>query len=193
MMSRNMIDERALLNQFQSGDRTAFDHIFNLYHSSLVFFANKLLHNVGMDISKEIVLDIFLKVYDRKESFATLANIKAFLYIAVKNSCLKFIEKEKVKQRRFDRFSFSYEETESNVLDSIIQTEVYHELYHAIERLPEQYRIIMQRIIDGDTPKEISNELGIPVSTVNTQKSRAISLLKKSLSGAGIALLLNYL
>ena len=35
-------------------------------------------------------------------------------------------------------------------------------------------------------------ELGIPVSTINTQKSRALLLLKKSLSGAGIALLMIY-
>jgi RNA polymerase sigma-70 factor (ECF subfamily) len=36
----------------------------------------------------------------------------------------------------------------------------------------------MGRLVSGDTPKEISEELGIPVSTINTQKSRALSLLK---------------
>lgn len=145
-----------------------------------------------MEISKDIVLDIFLKLYDRKEAFATLSNIKAFLYISVKNSCLKVIEKEKVYQKRFDLYTKNFDEFERNVLDSIIQTEVYSELYHAIDLLPEQYRLIMSKIVNGDTPKEISEELGIPVSTINTQKSRAISLLKKSLSGSGIALLMIY-
>lgn len=192
MTSLNVIDERALLSKFQSGDRLAFDQIFSLYHSSLVFFANRLLLNIGMEISKDIVLDIFLKLYERKEAFATLSNIKAFLYISVKNSCLKVIEKEKVHQKRFDLYTKSFDEFERNVLDSIIQTEVYSELYHAIDLLPEQYRLIMSKIVNGDTPKEISEELGIPVSTINTQKSRAITLLKKSLSGAGIALLMIY-
>lgn len=192
MTSQNVIDERGLLSKFQSGDRLAFDRIFSMYHSSLVFFANRLLLNIGMEISKEIVLDIFLKLYDRKEAFATLSNVKAFLYISVKNSCLKVIEKEKVYQKRFDLYTKNFDEFERNVLDSIIQTEVYTELYHAIDLLPEQYRLIMSKIVNGDTPKEISEELGIPVSTINTQKSRAISLLKKSLSGAGIALLIIY-
>lgn len=192
MTSQNVIDERALLSKFQSGDRVAFDQIFSLYHSSLVFFANRLLLNIGMEISKDIVLDIFLKLYDRKEAFATLSNIKAFLYISVKNSCLKVIEKEKVHKKRFDLYTKNFDEFERNVLDSIIQTEVYTELYLAIDLLPEQYRLIMSKIVNGDTPKEISEELGIPVSTINTQKSRAISLLKKSLSGAGIALLMIY-
>lgn len=192
MTSLREIDERALLSKFQSGDRLAFDQIFSLYHSSLVFFANRLLLNVGMEISKDIVLDIFLKLYDRKEAFATLSNIKAFLYISVKNSCLKVIEKEKVYQKRFDLYTKNFDEFERNVLDSIIQTEVYTELYLAIDLLPEQYRLIMSKIVNGDTPKEISEELGIPVSTINTQKSRAISLLKKSLSVSGIALLMIY-
>ncbi|MGE6397373.1 RNA polymerase sigma factor [Chryseobacterium scophthalmum] len=192
MTSLNVIDERALLSQFQSGDRFAFDRIFTMHHSSLVFFANRLLLNIGMEISKEIVLDVFLKLNERREAFQTLSNIKAFLYISVKNSCIKVIEKEKVLQKRFDLYTKNFNEFEKNVLDSIVQTEVYTELYHAIDLLPEQYRVIMSRIVGGDTPKEISEELGIPVSTINTQKSRAISLLRKSLSGAGIALLLIY-
>jgi RNA polymerase sigma-70 factor (ECF subfamily) len=192
MTSHNVIDERALLSQFQSGDRLAFDSIFSMYHSSLVFFANRLLLNIGMEISKDIVLDIFLKLHDRRENFETLSNIKAFLYISVRNSCLKVIEKEKVNQQRFDLYSMNVDEFDNNVLDIILQTEVYQELYHAIELLPEQYKLIMQKIVNGDTPREISEELGIPVSTINTQKSRAISLLRKSLSGAGIAVLLIY-
>jgi len=192
MTSRQEIDEKALLTRFQSGDRLAFDKIFTLYHSSLLFFANRLLSNIGMEISKDIVLDIFLKLYDRREGFETLSNIKAFLYISVRNSCLKVIEKEKVHQKRFDLYTKNFDEFERNVLDTIIQTEVYTELYHAIDLLPEQYRLIMSKIVNGETAKEISEELGIPVSTINTQKSRAISLLKKSLSGAGIALLMIY-
>lgn len=192
MTSRNVIDERALLVKFQSGDKLAFDRIFTMFHSSLVFFADKLLLNIGMEISKDIVLDIFLKLHDRRENFETLSNIKAFLYISVRNSCLKVIEKEKVNQKRFDLYSMNVDEFDNNVLDIILQTEVYQELYHAIELLPEQYKLIMQRIVNGDTPREISEELGIPVSTINTQKSRAISLLRKSLSGAGIAVLLIY-
>ncbi|WP_164465172.1 RNA polymerase sigma factor [Chryseobacterium lactis] len=187
-----MIDERALLSQFQSGDEMAFDRIFTMFHSSLVFFADRLLLKIGKEISKDLVLDIFLKLYDRREGFETLSNIKAFLYISVRNSCIKAIEKEKVNQKRFDLYTKNFDEFEKNVLDNIVQNEVYEELYQAIDLLPEPYRLIMGRLVTGDTPKEISEELGIPVSTINTQKSRALLLLKKSLSGAGIALLIIY-
>ena len=192
MTSVYNIEERALLNQFKSGGRIAFNRIFQQYNSALVFFANRYLTNFDQSNAEDLVLDSFLKLYDRRESFVSLASVKAFLYITVKNSCLSFIEKEKVRLKRFDRFTYDFDESEDSVLSKIVHAEVLQELYAAIDLLPEQYRLIMQKITEGKTAKEISQELDLPVSTVTTQKSRAISLLKNKLSGAGIALLALY-
>lgn len=192
MTLRNVIEERALLEEFQSGDRIAFEKIFRLFNSALIFFAGRLLDSYEQIDSQEIVMDVFLRLNDKRTDFATLSNIKAFLYISVKNRCLNAIEKEKVRLKRFDKYIHDFDEAEQSVLSKIVQAEVLQELYAAIELLPESYRIVMQKIIDGKSAKEISRELGIPVSTVNTQKSRAISQLKNNLSGAGIAFLLLY-
>lgn len=193
MTPRNVIDERALLTQFQSGDRTAFDKIFRLYHSSLVFFSNRLLVNYGQIDAKEIVLDVFLKLHERRELFESFNSIKAFLYISTKNSCFNAIEKEKVRLKRFDNFTANFNESdEENILSQIVISEVHRELYQALDLLPEQCRIIMGQLMEGKTAKEVAEDLSISVSTINSQKARAISILKKRLSGAGIALLLLY-
>lgn len=192
MTSQRDIEEKVLLTQFQSGDELAFDKIFRIHNPALIFFANKFLINFDLANSQEIVLDSFLKLYDRRQSFISLASIKAFLYISVKNGCLNTIEKEKVRLKRFDRYTQDFDESEDNVLSKIVHAELLQELHGAIELLPAQYKLIMHKIVDGKTPMEISKELDIPISTVNTQKSRAISLMKKNLSGAGMALLLFY-
>lgn len=193
MTPQNVIDERALLTQFQSGDRTAFDKIFRLYHSSLVFFSNRLLVNYGQIDAKEIVLDVFLKLHERRELFESFNSIKAFLYISTKNSCFNAIEKEKVRLKRFDNFTANFNESdEENILSQIVISEVHRELYQALDLLPEQCRIIMGQLMEGKTAKEVAEDLSISVSTINSQKARAISILKKRLSGAGMALLLLY-
>lgn len=193
MTSKQEIEERALLTQFQSGDRTAFDKIFRLYHASLVFFANRLLINYGQVDAKEIVLDVFLKLHERRELFESFNSIKAFLYISTKNSCFKAIEKEKVRLKRFENYTSTFNESdEENILSQIVISEVYRELYQALDLLPEQCRIIMGQLMEGKTAKEVAEDLSISVSTINSQKARAISILKKRLSGAGIALLLLY-
>jgi RNA polymerase sigma-70 factor (family 1) len=186
------IDERALLNKFKSGDELAFDKIFRLHNAALIFFANRLLINHDQANAQDVVLDSFLKLYDRREGFPSMSSIKAFLYISVKNGCLNAIEKEKVRLKRFDKYTRNFDEAEENILSKIVHAEILQELHHAIEKLPAQYRQIMEKIVEGKSAKEISEEFDIPVSTVNTQKSRALSLLKKDLSRAGIALLLLY-
>ncbi|WP_153848392.1 sigma-70 family RNA polymerase sigma factor [Sphingobacterium paramultivorum] len=193
MTSIHEIEERALLTGFQGGDRLAFDKIFRLHNASLIFFANRLLISYDQIDPEEIVLDIFMKLHEKRESFESLNSIKAFLYISTKNSCFNAMEKEKVRLKRFDGYTSTYiESDENNILSQIVLTEVYNELYQALELLPEQCRIIMGQLMEGKTAKEVAEELSISVSTINSQKARAISILKKRLSGAGIALLLIY-
>ncbi|UIR57822.1 sigma-70 family RNA polymerase sigma factor [Sphingobacterium sp. SRCM116780] len=194
MTSRYVIEEEALLIKFQSGDRRALDKIFRIYHPALLFFANRLLINCDSANSQEVVLDTFFKVFERRESFVSFAGLKAFLYLSTKNACLNVIEKEKVRLKRLNKYTQDFEEfDDENILSRIVQTEVLRELRYAIELLPEQCRNVMQKLMEGKTAKEIAEELDITVSTVNSQKSRAVFLLKKSLSSSGMVFLLYYL
>lgn len=194
MTSRHEIEEKALLIQFQSGDRGAMNTIFQLYHPALIFFANRLLLNFDQASAQEVVLDVMLKTFELRETFKSYASVKAFMYISTKNRCLNVIEKEKVRLNRLNKYTQDLDELdEENILSKMIHTEVLRELSQSIEFLPEQCRNIMQKLMDGKTPKEVSAELDISVSTVNSQKARAISILKKTLSNKGIALLLFYL
>ncbi|AKK71308.1 hypothetical protein OK18_00445 [Chryseobacterium gallinarum] len=193
MITPNVIDERALLKSFVSGEEHAFDKIFRLYHPSLIFFAKRLFVNFDQIDAQQIVLDIFVKLHEKRETFESLNSIKAFLYISTKNSCFNAIEKEKVRLKRFDGYTSNFNESDdNNILSQIVLSEVYRELYQAIELLPEQCRIIMTQLMEGKTAKEVAEELSLTVSTVNSQKARAISILRNRLSGAGIALLLLY-
>lgn len=194
MTSRHEIEEKALLTRFQSGDRIAMNLIFKLYHPALIFFANRLLINFDQANAQEVAMDVMLKTFELREDFTSYASIKAFLYISTKNKCLDVIEKEKVRLKRLEKLTNEFEEyDEENILSKIIHTEVLRELSESIDILPEQCRNIMQKLMGGATPREISEELNISVSTVNSQKARAISILKKTLSNKGMLLLLFYI
>lgn len=190
----NAIDESTLLHLLRAGDELALKLLFEQFHGALVFFANRMLSTYHDQLAEEVVQDSFLKVYERRTTFATLDSIKAFLYISTKNACLNVIRKEQVRQRSFDSFIAGYDDVEHAVINQMINAEVVHELHQAIGELPEQCRRIIQLLIEEDrSPKEIAQQLGIQVSTVNSQKARAIALLKKRLSDAGILLLIQIL
>lgn len=177
--------------RFAEGDQYAFSEIFHKFQPALVFFANRLIFQYNLNDAEEIVQDIFVKLNDKKTSFKTLDSIKAFLYISTKNACLDRIAKEKVRIRRFDKYITTFDESEDNILKVIIHSELIREISSEIDLLPTKCKLIMKQFFEEDkNAKEIAEDLGITVSTVNNQKARAISILKKRLSGAGITLLL---
>ncbi|MDR6919493.1 sigma-70 family RNA polymerase sigma factor [Chryseobacterium sp. 2987] len=182
-----------LLQGLRNGDQYAFHQIFQKFHKAIVFFASKLLFPDTYSQAEEIVQDIFIKMYEKRSSFKSFENIKAFLYISTKNACFDRIAKEKVRLNRFNRYIQNFSESEESILQHIIDSELISQLGAEIEALPEKCRIIMRQFLDDDkTAKEISEDLGITISTVNNQKARAISIIKKRLGSAGIALLLFY-
>ncbi|HRB71498.1 MAG TPA: sigma-70 family RNA polymerase sigma factor [Flavobacterium sp.] len=189
MKAQTLYDENELLNSFKSGDRRSIKQLYRLFQPTLLFFANRILFNIEVLDAQTIVQDSFLKLIERKEEFNSLGGIKAFLYTATKNNCIKAIEKEKVRLKRFEKYIAEFDEIEDVIVSQIIYTETIVELHSAIELLPEQCRIIIQKFMDGKTANEISEEMDITVSTVNNQKSRAVSLLRKRLSNAGLSLL----
>ena len=183
-----------LLQGLRNGDQYAFHQIFQTFHKAIVYFASKLLHEYNYSEAEEIVQDVFVKLYEKRSTFNSFENIKAFLYIVTKNACLDKIAKEKVRSNRFGRYIQDFEESEESILQNIIDAELISQLGAEIDALPEKCRIIMRQFLDEDkNAKEIADDLGISVSTVNNQKSRAVSIIKKRLGNAGIALLLFYL
>lgn len=177
------INEEELINQLRSKDDNSFEWIFRTYHSALVFFANRLLSNDRIEEAEEVVLDVLMKFYERRTNFDRLSAIKAFLYISTKNACLQILEKDQVRMRRFQDYRFSYSDIQNSVLDDMVYSEVLREVADAIETLPPQCKVVMKLFFEeAKTAREIAEMLGITISTVNNQKAKAISILRRRLS-----------
>lgn len=150
-----------------------------LYYSSLVFFAGRLLKDP--DEANDLVHDVFVTLWHKRQDFNSEESIKAFLYIATKNACYN---KLKAAQRLSDKqFAFikTLPEADQYVLEEIIRAEVFGEL-HALLRIlpPECRKIFLMRLSDLDN-KEIAEQLKLSIATVKNQFSRGLGLLRKKL------------
>ncbi len=190
----DFIDDSDLLLRLRRGSQSAFDVLFRRFHPALCFFAKRLALSLPPGEAEEIVLDAFLKLWQRREHFSDLQAVKAFLYITTRNTCLNQLDKAQVRQRKHTQYLRTVDDIEDAVVEEIIYTEVLREVSQAIETLPEQCQRIMKMAYEeGLTAKEIAASLNITISTVNNQKSRGVSLLKKRLSGTGLGFLLFFL
>jgi RNA polymerase sigma-70 factor (family 1) len=172
-----------LLVQLQKDDARAFDQVFEHFYSGLLYFAVAIVSN--KQEGEDIVMDTFRKFWQLRHNFETVANIKAFLYITTRNACfnyLKYAQRQTVNRKKFT--DETTDEIDGAVELKMIEAETLQIIYNAVKQLPKKCRKVFElTYFEGLNNHEISKELGISISTITSQRSRAIHLLKESLSG----------
>jgi len=174
--------EDNIIDAFHKGSERAFSYIYDLYKKRILFFVMQLLQD--KDEAPDIVSKIFFKIWERRESFSTLSNIKAFLYISAKNACYDYLKSQKRKEIKEKDLGYYIESIagftdEENAEYWMYMSELAAELSKEVESLsPRASEIIKLYFFEGLSSKQISEKLNIALSTVMNAKSIALKELK---------------
>lgn len=131
-----------------------FHDIFNKYYVTLCLFANQYTEN--QETSADIVQDSFAKLWQIREDFFYLHQVKAFLYTAVRNKALNELEHSKVVYEYAQ--NVIEKKKDSFFHDAIVEEETYRIVSEAINKLPDQMKAIMQLSLEGKKNAEISRQ-----------------------------------
>ena len=162
-------------NTFSPNERDTIRELFEQHYTPLVLFARNYVPD--MEADKDIVQEIFLALIESAKTFGTPDELKAYLYTAVKNKCLKHLRHETVKQEYSDahRDEPSEEETYFN---RVLEEEVcYSLLVQEIELLPDQCQKVFKLILEGKANPEIAADLHISIETVKSHKQSGKKIL----------------
>lgn len=173
------------IDQFRAGKESSLAYFFKVHHRSLCFFASKIVNDPFQ--AEDIVADCFIKLWNRRDTFETPENIKAFLYIACRNNCLNYLRDLK---RRTDAQELYFQQLDlqsDEILYDIIDTEVVNILGREIEGLPDKCKKVFKLIyLEGKNTDEIAAALNLNVQTVRNHKTRAIELLRSQFLKKGL-------
>lgn len=174
--------EREWIKQIQAGNEQAFREMFDAHYSKLCGFAADYLDSV--DRARDVVQDVFLKVWRQREEWEVHTSIKSYLYQAVRNRALNEIRRSDTK----DRFE-SYVEHTSKELDQRTAADTFHmknlseDVEEAISDLPDRRRMaFLLHRRHGFTYKEIARIMEISPKTVENQIGRALKTLRNQLA-----------
>ena len=166
----------------QLNEEQEFELIFRRYYVRLCGFANKFIANTAE--AEEIVQEVFLNIWDKKDRLKLDDEIKPYLFKSVQNLCFNFIEHQKVVDNYYSVIEVVYNNKKEDFdsYESVLFTEFQAKVDEAIDSLPEECRKIFKMSReDGLKYAEIAEKLGLSVKTVETQMSRALSKLKTEL------------
>jgi len=163
-------------------DQDTFTHLFEHYFNRLFQFAMTMVKSEIL--AEEIVLDIFTKLWGKREDLKKITNIKAYLYIAVRNSAITAIRaKKKVVFEIFDSATVPLADYQLSAENELIEEEMFNDLNEAVKSLPEKCKIIFKLIReDGLNRNEVADILGISVKTVDNQIAIAVRKIADQLN-----------
>jgi RNA polymerase sigma-70 factor (family 1) len=173
------------IDQFRAGMESSLAYFFKEHHRSLCFFASKIVNDPFQ--AEDIVADCFIKLWNRRDTFETPENIKAFLYIACRNNCLNYLRDLKRRTYAQELYFQQLDLQSDEILYNIIDTEVVDILAREIEELPDKCKKVFKLIyLEGKNTDEIAAALNLNVQTVRNHKTRAIELLRSQFLKKGL-------
>ena len=168
----------------RTGDQQAFNEVFSLFYQRVTFMVIRMVGDA--DDAKDILAEVFVKLWDKRADFPSLAAMRSFLYISARNKALDFL---KIKKRQeASRSGYAYwvdlpDEMSALVLDA----ELVARLDKEIQALPEKCREIVQlAYYQGLSSEEIARQLGISLQTVWNQKTTAMKKLRAAFLRDGL-------
>jgi RNA polymerase sigma-70 factor (ECF subfamily) len=134
------------------------------------------------DTAEEIVQDLFYKLWEKRAELQINTSVKSYLYSAVHNRCLKFIEHRNVETKYRNYYLLHESEVDNEPGDSASIRELQGVIEHTLDALPERCsRIFRLNRFEGLKYHEIAVKLSISVKTVEANMGKALKLLRKNL------------
>lgn len=162
---------------------STYKKLFDTFYPSLCVFSSKYTNN--LESSKDIVQEVFIKVWNDKRLLSEEDNMKAFLYTAVRNKSLDFIKSKEFRSKtRLQTDSLDELESQTYFEKQVLIEETSRLVNEAISTLPYRCKRIINLSLKGLENKQISEELSISLNTVKTQKRIAYQKLRPLLKGA---------
>ncbi len=161
-------------------DKIAFEQLFRDYFKPLTAFTKKYVGDI--DAAKEIVHDVFLNLWTKRDNIDVTKAVKSYLYTSAYNRSLNHLRDNKKFDKSAELENNSNTESVWNFSDHMDILELEEKINKTIESLPEKCReVFLMSRYDGLKYNEIAEKLNISVKTVETQMSKALLVLRDNL------------
>lgn len=173
------MNDSKLLEGIRSGNASYYEEVFRKYYQPLCLFALKYVKDHSE--SEEIVQDVFVRIWQKKEELVISTSLKSYLYQAIRNTCLNHLKHNNIKLE-YQKNAANPSST-ANAGDTLVALELEVRIRDTLNKLPtERKKIFLMSRNDGLKYREIAEKLNISIKTVENQMSKALQFLKSELA-----------
>ncbi|MBS0030290.1 RNA polymerase sigma factor [Chitinophaga sp. 22321] len=168
--------EQELLARVATGDGEAYTLIFRHYSQQVFDVAMLYLKDNGL--AKEIVQEVFMKVWLKRADMQQVKSFRDYLFILTRNHIYDGFKKQLVRLKAYDLHVKNQPATQNDTDHLLLQREYDAILDKAVAGLPPERKKVYLARKQGWSNEEISMQLNISVHTVKKQMSLAMNAVR---------------
>jgi len=173
--------ERVLLDRVRTGEVAAFASLSERYSDALWRYAYRLLHTA--DLADDVVQDVLFDLWQHRERLDNIQNVRAYLFKATRHRAIDMLRHDDTVQRSRSSYDPMLVSGTSQDFQAHTAQSTEIELEMALDRVlaaipAHRHEILLLRWRQGFSYEEIAEVLGLGVSAVKMQISRATALLR---------------
>jgi|SRR5690606_6553389 len=164
--------EIELVSRLKEGEHKAFEEIYHIYKDRLI--GNLLNILKSHELVEELVQDLFLNVWNKREEIDLNKSFKSYLFKIAANMAKNTIRRAYYDKRMRSRLLPLEERIYLHIEEGLLSEENKQLLERLLEKLPPKRRAIFTLCkIEGMSYKEVSEQLNISENTVNDHIRKA--------------------
>ncbi|MEY3183201.1 MAG: hypothetical protein RLZ35_1186 [Pseudomonadota bacterium] len=181
------IQDSDLVLEFKSGDKAAFDVLFEKYYSKIMRVMNRYIHD--MNESSDLTQEVFIRAFQSIDKFRGDSSFYTWLYRIAVNTAKNYL-KLKNRDGAVNKTIRYLPESQENMGQSetdtpegmLISRETEHQFLDIMLKLPSELRTaILLRDREGRSYEEIAVIMDCPVGTVRSRIFRARIAINKGM------------
>lgn len=180
-------EDAALVEAIRTGAEEAFATIFRRHATPLMRYASRIVSSDA--VAQDIVMDVFMRLWRGRLALSPDTRLDAYLKVSVRNSCLNYLRHHRIEASVEEIGAASGWAPAMSAApltpdEDLERSEAKEIVRHALAALSPRMRLVLEmRWLGEKSYKEIANELGMQVRSVESSVARAMRILRERMRG----------
>lgn len=158
-------------------DKNLFQEFYQQHKKNVFAIVNLRLPD--LDDAKDVVQEIFLELWLKRDTLAEIRDIEPYLYVLARNKVISAFRKKNIQLRNESLLLEGLNPLDYSAEENTIARELYQQISVIVDKLPETTRQCYQLSKnEGRKNREIADLLNISEKTVRNNISEALKRLR---------------
>jgi len=180
MAAPTTLNDQQLVAQLREGNATAYTQLFDRFQPLLYVYARKIIKD--KDEASDVVQEVFLYLWDKRESVELEGSVLAYLYSAVRYKFFNLLDKKKVREDYAQSLQKFMQQGSPETDHLLREREMMRLIEKQVNLLPPKLKLVYELSRKANmTTSQIADLTGVSEKTVQNQVSLAVKQLKLKL------------